>query len=68
MQIVGEPIDTVEGKVLTSQTHTNKLCSVILDQRFFLLTRILEISVGFLYISLCNGWIRCHLLIKLFIG
>ena len=29
---------------------------------------IKEISVGVLYISPCKGWIRCHLLIKLFCG
>ena len=28
MQIIGEPIDTVEVKVFTSQTHTYMLCRV----------------------------------------
>ena len=28
MQIIGEPIGAVEVKVLTSQTHTYKLCRV----------------------------------------
>ena len=28
MQIIGDPIGTVEVKVLTSQTHMYKLCSV----------------------------------------
>ena len=35
MQIIRDPIDTVEVKVLTSQTHTYKLGRVIRDQRFF---------------------------------
>ena len=40
MQIIRDPIDTVEVKVLTSQTHTYKLGRVIRDQRFLLRTRI----------------------------
>ena len=49
-------------------TFVQALQREIRDQRFLLRTRIQEISIGFLYISLCKGWIRCRLLVKLFFG
>ena len=69
MQIIGDPVSAVDVKVLTSQTLTYKLCRVCYVSKSFCCGRVQEISfIGFLYISLCKGWIRCRLLIKLFFG
>ena len=45
-------------------TYVQAWQGVVRDQRVFIWTKFLEISVCVLYISLCKGWIRCHLLIK----
>ena len=61
MHNIGEPIGTVEVKVLKSQTRCtssvehNTLADFCSGQ---------EIRDDFLYISLCRRWIGCHLLIS----
>ena len=61
MQIIGDPIGTVEVRVLTSQTHTYKHGRVWYVTKDF--SRIKKISVGFLcLIKIINLWMGASLL------
>ena len=71
MQIIGDPTDVVDlgQSVDKPNTYVQALQSVIRDQKIF----APDENIGdkrwlFVYFSLCKGWIRCHLLIKLFTG
>ena len=70
MQVIGEPIGAVEDKVLTNQIHVLRTSSVECDTspKIFAPDENLGNKLWVLYISLCKGWIRCHLLIKLSVG
>ena len=69
MQIIRDLIGDVEVKVLTSQTHTYKLGRVsYVTKDFCSRQESRRYALAFCIFFLSKGWIRCHLLIKLFFG
>ena len=69
-QISAEDHTEIQSALLKSKWHI-RTSSVECDTwpKIFVLDENLgDKPVGFLYISICKGWLRCHLLIKLFFG
>ena len=61
VQIIGEPIGAVKVQVLTSHWYMIKEFSS--EQEY-----LGDKGWRFVYVSLCKGWTRCHLLIEVFWG
>ena len=70
VQIIGEPIGAVKVQMLTSHSHTFKLGRVWYVIKEFSSGQEYLGDKGwrFVYVSLCKGWTRCHLLIEVFCG
>ena len=69
-QISAEDHMEIQSALLKSKWHIRR-SSVECDtwSKIFVPDENLgDMPVGFLYISICKGWLRCHLLIKLFFG